>query len=292
MIQKSLARHSYVFFIAPALIWIAIFTIYPFFNSFYISLTDMSMLKMGKQSFVGLENFVSLWQDKKFWNSCLLSLQFTFVVVAGQFIFGFLLAMLFKSNRPLTWLGRTSIMLPWIIPPVALGLTWRWILRGGKLGLLNAILMNFHIAPKDWLGEALALESLMFVTIWIGVPFTFLLQMAGLQKIPKGLYEAASIDGAGGMGKLFHVTLPLMKSTFLINLIMITIGTIGYFDVIYALTGGGPNNATEVLPLFMYHSAFKYHQLGRGAAMAVFMLVLSLILTVVYLGIFRKGEQE
>ena len=131
----------------------------------------------------------------------------------------------------------------------------------------------------------------MFVTVWIGVPFTFMLEMAGLQKIPGELYEAGAIDGANGFQKFIYLTIPMMKSTFLINLIMITIGTIGYFDIIYALTGGGPKNATEVLPLYMYNSAFKFHQLGQGAAMAVIMLLISLILTVVYMFVF-KGESE
>ena len=118
-----------------------------------------------------------------------------------------------------------------------------------------------------------------------------MLEMAGLQKIPGELYEAGAIDGANGFQKFIYLTIPMMKSTFLINLIMITIGTIGYFDIIYALTGGGPKNATEVLPLYMYNSAFKFHQLGQGAAMAVIMLLISLILTVVYMFVF-KGESE
>ena len=181
-------------------------------------------------------------------------------------------------------------MLPWVVPPIALGLTWKWILRGGKLGLLNAILTNIRVIPRDWLSYANALGTVIAVTIWIGIPFTFMLELAGLQKIPDQLYEAASIDGAGKLGRFFYITIPQMKSTFLINLIMITISTIGYFDIIFALTNGGPNDATEVLPLFMYHAAFKFHQLGRGAAMSVFMLMVSLILTLVYLFIFREKE--
>lgn len=246
---------------------------------------------MGQEVFIGLDNYKNLINEPDFWNSCIISMKFSAVVVAGQFLFGLGLAYLLHKNRPFTWLGRTSVMLPWVVPPIALGLTWKWILRSGKLGLLNAILMNFGMQPKDWLSYDFALTTLMFVTIWIGVPFTFMLEMAGLQKIPGELYEAASIDGSNGIQKFIYVTIPMMKSTFLINLIMITIGTIGYFDIIFALTGGGPKNATEVLPLYMYNSAFRFYELGRGASMAVIMLLISLFLTLIYMFIFR-GEND
>ncbi len=238
-----------------------------------------------------MKNYVELFQNKDFIHSCVVSLKFSAVVVVGQFTLGFALAFLFQKKRPFSGIGRTSVILPWVVPPVALGLMWKWILRSGKMGLLNAVLIQLGGSPKDWLGSDMALTTLMFVTVWIGVPFTFMLEMAGLQKIPGELYEAGAIDGANGFQKFIYLTIPMMKSTFLINLIMITIGTIGYFDIIYALTGGGPKNATEVLPLYMYNSAFKFHQLGQGAAMAVIMLLISLILTVVYMFVF-KGESE
>lgn len=288
---KFLKKHMYLVFIMPALLWILIFTIYPFFYSFYISVTDMNLLRMGQQKFVGLKNYIELFEEKDFINSCIVSLKFSLAVVVGQFVVGFALAYLFHKKRFLSGLGRTSVILPWVVPPVALGLMWKWILRSGKMGLLNAIILQFGGTPQDWLGKDLALVSLIFVTIWIGVPFTFMLEMAGLQKIPAELYEAGAIDGAGGLQKFRYITIPLLKSTFLINLIMITIGTIGYFDIIFSLTGGGPNNATEVLPLYMYNSAFKFHQLGEGAAIAVIMLLISLALTFVYMFIFR-GEND
>ncbi len=289
--QKLLHKYAYVFFIAPALLWICIFTVYPFFYSFYLSVTDLNLMYMGQENLIGLQNYADLLADEEFWNSIRLSLIFSIFVVIGQFCFGFALACLFQKSRPLSWLGRTSVMLPWVVPPIALGLTWKWILRSGKLGLLNALLLNFGVAPRDWLSLDNAMTTLIFVTVWIGVPFTFMLEMAGLQKIPADLYEAASIDGAGAINRFLHITIPMMKSTFLINLIMITISTIGYFDIIYALTGGGPKNATEVLPLYMYHSAFNFYQLGRGAAMAVVMLFISLILTLIYMVVF-KGEKN
>lgn len=290
--KKIFRKYTYLAFILPALIWVCVFTVYPFFYSFYISATDLNLLRMGKEQFVGLQNYFELFQNKEFIHSCIVSLKFSAVVVIGQFVLGFALACLFQKKRPLSWLGRTSVILPWVVPPVALGLMWKWILRSGKMGLLNAVILQLGGKPREWLGSGLALTTMMMVVIWVGVPFTFMLEMAGLQKIPSELYEAGAIDGANRFQKFFYLTIPMMKSTFLINLIMITIGTIGYFDIIYALTGGGPNNATEVLPLYMYYSAFRFHQLGQGAAMAVIMLLISLVLTLLYMLVFRGGSEE
>jgi len=292
-IMKIGSKYTYLFFILPAILWVIAFTVYPFFFSMYISLTNMNLTRPGIYKLVGLDNYIELFKDDQFWLSFRHTAVFTISVITFQFLFGFFLALLL--NRPMkgTSLVRTAVMLPWVLPPVALGLNWQWILRGGQLGLINAVLLQFfRIKPVDWLGFERALLSVISVTVWIGVPFSFMLELSGLQKIPNSLFEAANVDGASAIQKLFHIIIPMMKSTFMINLIMITISTIGYFDIIYALTDGGPNRATEVLPLLMYHRAFKFGNLGEGASVAMVMLLLSLICTFIYLLMFRRKEAE
>jgi len=291
--MKIGSKYTYLFFILPAILWVIAFTVYPFFFSMYISLTNMNLTRPGIYKLVGLDNYIELFKDDQFWLSFRHTAVFTISVITFQFLFGFFLALLL--NRPMkgTSLVRTAVMLPWVLPPVALGLNWQWILRGGQLGLINAVLLQFfRIKPVDWLGFERALLSVISVTVWIGVPFSFMLELSGLQKIPNSLFEAADVDGASAIQKLFHIIIPMMKSTFMINLIMITISTIGYFDIIYALTDGGPNRATEVLPLRMYHRAFKFGNLGEGASVAMVMLLLSLICTFIYLLMFRRKEAE
>lgn len=291
--MKIGSKYTYLFFILPAILWVIAFTVYPFFFSMYISLTNMNLTRPGIYKLVGLDNYIELFKDDQFWLSFRHTAVFTISVITFQFLFGFFLALLL--NRPMkgTSLVRTAVMLPWVLPPVALGLNWQWILRGGQLGLINAVLLQFfRIKPVDWLGFERALLSVISVTVWIGVPFSFMLELSGLQKIPNSLFEAADVDGASAIQKLFHIIIPMMKSTFMINLIMITISTIGYFDIIYALTDGGPNRATEVLPLLMYHRAFKFGNLGEGASVAMVMLLLSLICTFIYLLMFRRKEAE
>ena len=281
----------YLIFVLPALIWVAVFIVYPFFYSIYISMTNMKLQSIIKARFIGLDNFLKLFSMEQFWNSTMTTIKFTVVVIIFQFALGFLLALLLNKTLRLTGIVRTVVMIPWVVPPIALGLTWQWIYAGGSTGLLNAVVVQLGGKPINWLGTDVALLSVIISTVWIGIPFSFMLELAGLQKIPSHLYEAASIDGADSLQKSWYVTLPMMKSTFLVNWIMITIGTLGYFDVIFALTNGGPQNVTEVLPLYMYHTAFKYFFLGRGASIAVVMLVLCLGFTFVYLKLFGSDEK-
>lgn len=290
---KNKKNHLFLLFILPAVVWVVAFTIYPFFYSIFISFTDKSLLRPADSNFVLFRNYISLFNDKAFWHSVERSLTFTTIVVFFQWFLGFLLALLLAKKRPFVSVVRMSIMLPWVLPPIALALIWAWVLKAGNMGLINAILYQNNIAPIAWFGQDYAMISVIAVTIWIGVPLSFMLEMASLQKIPGELYEAAAVDGACGFRKLFFITIPLMKDTFRINLIMITIATIGYFDIIYAITQGGPNGKTDVLPMLMYHTAFRSQSMGRGSAIAVAMLLISVIYTLFYLVIFReKGEKK
>ena len=283
----------FLLFILPALLWVVSFTIYPFFYSIYISLTDMSMMRPQSTDFIWLENYRQLFQNKDFLKSVQTSLVFTSWVVLFQFLFGFLLALLMANKRRLVSVVRMSVMLPWVLPPIALALIWAWVLKAGNTGLVNSVLINFGVQLVQWFGTQYAMFSVILITVWTGVPLSFMLEMASLQKIPEELHEAASVDGANPLQRLFHIILPLMKDTFRINLIMITIASIGYFDIIYAITQGGPRGRTEVLPMLMYNVAFKSHSMGKGSAIAVVMLIMSTVYTLAYLLIFRekRGEQ-
>jgi multiple sugar transport system permease protein len=282
----------FLLFIVPALLWVVAFTVYPFFYSIYISLTNMSLMRPESTDFVWLENYRQLFRDKDFLKSVQISLTFTSWVVLFQFLLGFLLALLMANKRPLVSAVRMSVMLPWVLPPIALALIWAWVLKAGNTGLINSVLITFGVQPVQWFGTQFAMPSVILITVWTGVPLSFMLEMASLQKIPEELHEAASVDGANPMQRLLHIILPLMKDTFRINLIMITIASIGYFDIIYAITQGGPRGRTEVLPMLMYNVAFKSHSMGKGSAIAVVMLLMSTVYTLAYLLLFREKRGE
>lgn len=283
---------AYLLFILPAIAWVSFFILYPFAQAIHISSTDMTLLQPRAAESVGLQNYIDLFTSSDFWHSLKITGIFTGTVVLFQFSIGLTLALVLNATHRLTGIVRTVVMLPWILPPIALGIIWAWILRGGQTGLLNAFLLGvLGVSPTNWLGVDHALAAVSVAAIWIGCPFSFMLELAGLQKIPPVLYESADVDGAGTIRKLRHITFPLMRSTFMVNLIMITVFTITYFDIIYALTKGGPQGATEVLPLFMYLEAFRDFQFGTGSAVAVVMLVLSLLLTGVYLATMNRKEE-
>ncbi len=289
--RQTWKKYVFMLFILPAIIWVIAFAIYPFFYSIAISFTDKTLLS-AQTNFVGFKNYIELFQDPKYWNSVSRSLIFTVTVVVFQFLFGFLLALLLSKKVRLTGAVRMSVMLPWVLPPIALALIWAWVLKAGNLGVVNSVLLALGADTVNWFGPDFALLSVIIISIWCGVPFSFMLELASLQKIPDQLYEAASVDGASAWQRLVHITMPMMKDTFRINLIMITIATIGSFDIIYAITDGGPAGLTEVMPLYMYHTAFKSQNMGRGSAVAVTMLLLALALTVVYLIIFRDKQKK
>ncbi len=283
---------AYLLFILPAIAWVSFFILYPFAQAIHISTTDMTLLQPRAAESVGVQNYIDLFTSADFWHSLKITGIFTGTVVLFQFSIGLTLALVLNATHRLTGVVRTVVMLPWILPPIALGIIWAWILRGGQTGLLNAFLLGvFGVSPTNWLGVDHALAAVSVAAIWIGCPFSFMLELAGLQKIPPVLYESADVDGAGTIRKLRHITFPLMRSTFMVNLIMITVFTITYFDIIYALTKGGPQGATEVLPLYMYLEAFRDFQFGTGSAVAVVMLVLSLLLTGVYLATMNRKEE-
>lgn len=290
-LKKTKDRLHHLVFILPAMLWVGFFILYPFVQAIYISTTDMTLLKPGAAIGVGLRNYVNLFTNTDFWHSAGVTGIFTGTVVFFQFTVGLLLALVLNEQHRGTGLVRTVVMLPWILPPIALGVIWAWIFRGGQTGLLNSLLLRlFGREPVNWLGIDTALFSVSFATIWIGCPFSFMLELAGLQKIPTVLYESAEVDGAGTLAKMWHITFPLMRTTFMVNLIMITVFTISYFDIIYALTKGGPQGATEVLPLFMYLEAFRDFQFGTGSAVAVVMLLLALLLTLIYLAVMNRQQ--
>jgi multiple sugar transport system permease protein len=283
---------TYLLFILPAIAWVSFFILYPFAQAIHISTTDMTLLQPKAADSVGLQNYIHLFTSSDFWHSLKITGIFTGTVVLFQFSIGLTLALVLNATHRLTGVVRTVVMLPWILPPIALGIIWAWVFRGGQTGLLNAFLLGvFGMHPTNWLGIEHALAAVSVAAIWIGSPFSFMLELAGLQKIPPVLYESADVDGAGTIRKLWHITFPLMRSTFMVNLIMITVFTITYFDIIYALTKGGPQGATEVLPLLMYLEAFRDFQFGTGSAVAVVMLFLSLLLTGAYLATMNRKEE-
>ncbi len=218
---------------------------------------------------------------------------FVFFSVIFQLLCGLLVALLIVQGEKYKVRGtvvvRTSVLVAWAIPGVVIGVIFAMLFNETEAGILNYLLGTVGIGPITFLSEpTMALLSVTLANIWRGTAFSMILMYAGLQTISQHIVEAAKIDGAGPFQRLRHVILPAMAPIILINLIIISIDTFNTFDMVMALTGGGPGNSTEVIALSIYTSIFREFHLGVGAATAVVLLAINVVMTLVYLRLLGR----
>lgn len=266
----------------PAVIVLLVFSVYPLLYSLYTSLWNYRFGKF--TTFAGLDNYQRMFSDGAFWNSIGTTLLFTAVVVPAELIIGLVLALILVENVRFRTLYRTAFIIPMVLAPVVVGIIFR-LLYNSEFGLPNYILGDLlHLGRPDWFGNPqLALPSVMLMDIWQWTPFMFIILLAGLHTIPLDLLEAARVDGASYWTALQHITLPLLRPTILVALLVRTMDALRLFDQIYVTTLGGPGTATEVVSFFVYKVAFKFSQMSYAAALLVVLLVITLIISTLYI---------
>lgn len=290
---KGLRRERFLgyLFIAPMLLFIAGIVMFPLGHAFYTSLQRTRGLT---STFVGFENYSRILADGAFWNSLRVSLIFTSSSVIFHLIIGMLLALFLNNVR----FGRTALrvafLTPWMVAPAIGAIVWMWLLEP-QFGVVNHILMSIGVIAERqiWLGEPrLALLSVIVVDVWRGFPFVMLILLAGLQGIPKEEYEAASIEGANRLQTFRYITLPHLRYLIVVSTTLDIINTIRHFDTIQVMTGGGPINATEVLPVLLYNTAFVANRFGLAATIGVLLLLLVLVFSVIYILLIKPGKAQ
>ncbi len=277
-----------VVLLLPTVLLIAAVVLYPMISTMWLAFFDESLLRPNDPSrFVGLENFARLVRDSQFWKVVLNSAVLTVGAVAGELIIGMIIALTMNASYRGRGLFRTLNILPWVIPSFVTAFVWIWLLHP-QFGPVNALLLWLHVVsePIAWLSNGVtAMMSLIAVFIWKGLPWTFLVLLAGLQTIPEHLYEAAKVDGASAWQMFRHVTVPALRNIIVIVLVLRTIWTFNSFDMVYLLTGGGPARATLTLPMRVFTSGFSEYNIGMSSAIAAFMVVLVVILSLLMLRI-------
>jgi len=273
-------------FVAPALFLLGFFTMYPFLKVLDLSFRDYDLKAVGKTlgQFVGLNNYRYLMkQDQQFWHSLGLTLGFTVIVVIAELLLGLALALLLNREFRGKKLVIALAVIPTVMAPAAVGLMWSLAVNH-EFGVLPYILkaIGFRLEQALLGSSSTALLTIMIMDIWQWTPFIFLIMLAGLHGLPKEPYEAAQVDRASKWQIFRMITLPLLKPLIVVALLLRTIDALKTFDQVYVLTGGGPGDATELLSLYAYRVNFRMWNLGYGAAVALVLYFIILLVTAVF----------
>lgn len=291
--RLRLAEHPYVW-VTPLVILLLLTYVYPAVEVVRFSVTDATLLNPVYE--YTLEGYEDLSSNTNLRGILWITFLFVFASVIFQLLLGLLVALALargvKRNLPGVSVVRVIILASWIVPGVAAGIVWQLIFSEASYGFLNSILRDFGLKPVQWLSNPnMAVWSAVIANIWRGTAFSMILLYAGLLVIPQSLYEAAEVDGANAWRKFWYVTLPQLRPIMLINTILISIFTLNSFDMILALTGGGPGRATEVLALYAYNLVFRNFDLSNGSVIAVLLLAISVVFTVFYLRLLPKENE-
>ncbi len=274
--------------ISPTLLILVIVGTIPLASLIVMGFYRIDLIGFQPDGFVGLENYATMLRDNRFWESVQVMVIYTATTVFFQLVIGMSLALaLFRPMRGQAVL-RVALLLPMILAPVAVGLTWRTLILTPDYGILDAALQVFGLGPFPWLTDPTwALFSVIMIHTWQWTPFAFLVFTASLHAMPTDPFEAALIDGADGWQRFRDITLPLLRPAIAIVIILRTMIALRAFDAIYSATGGGPGTATEILNLYAYRVSFTSLSLGYGAALGTVLLVLTGVISLV---VFRLRQ--
>ncbi|CAM3928856.1 carbohydrate ABC transporter permease [Lederbergia lenta] len=288
--KKSLPLYL---FVLPAVLFVICFMIYPIIYNIVVSFQDLKISNLNSGGpFIGLQNYIEIFQSEKFLVAFKNTFIYTITCIFFQVVIGYLLALFFNQDFPFRNFFRSILLLAWMTPLVITGTLFKWLFDV-DYGVINYILMNIHVIdnPINWLGqESTALAAVIITNIWVGIPFNMILILSALQALPGEVYEAAKIDGANKLQTFTKITMPLMKPTLFVILVLGIIYTFKVFDIILIMTGGGPVNATQVLPFFGYEQAFVNFNFGTSGAVATIILLILMCISLVYLYMIKKEE--
>ncbi|WP_339308585.1 sugar ABC transporter permease [Paenibacillus sp. FSL L8-0435] len=275
-----LAREAQIagwLFVSPMVLGFTLLLLFPMGLALYMSLTDWPLL--GDHHFIGLENYQNIMTDAMFWKVLANTVYFTAGLVPLNIVLALLLALLLSRNLRGIGIFRTAIFVPVMTSLIVWAIVWK-LMYATESGLINQLLLMAGIKGPAWLyNEDLAMPAVIVTSVLKNVGLNMVLFIAAIQQVPRSLYEAATLDGAGKRGTFFHVTLPMITPTVFLTVVMTVIGSLKVFGQIYVMTQGGPSNSTKVLVYYIWEKAFKLFQFGYASALAYVLFFIVLILT-------------
>ncbi len=286
-------KKTKILMIAPAVVLFLLYIIIPVFMAFYYGFTNFTGI--GKPEFLGLRNYITLFSDKIFY----IALKNTGLVLAMSLLLivpcSFGLSLLFARKMRGGKLVKAFCFSPNIISPILIGLIWVFILDP-KIGLINAFLRYIGVsAQPEWIGgKTLTPYCVGAIFLWQTLGYNATIFLAGIKMVPQELYEASEIDGAGKVQQLIYITFPMIRQTIIIVMLLVITGCFKIFEIVYQLTGGGPNHMSDLLVTYMYYSTFTSSRYGYGMSIASVTFLISALFAVIYLYVTREqvGEEE
>lgn len=286
--MHSQKTKNFFVFMFPTILVLVLVLVGPLIYSLIISFFNTSLKVQGIGDFVGLGNYISSLKDHYFISSSLTTIKFTVIVVIIEFLAGLAIALLLNTNIKGKNIFFSIIIIPMLITPIAVGLTWRLLLHS-NLGIVNYLLSLIGISGKAWLADPkLALGTVIFIDVWQQVPYMVLVILAGLTTLPAEPFEAAAIDGSSRLQTFFLITLPIMMPTFMVVILLRSITALKTYDLIYVLTRGGPGITTEVISYHIYQQAFRYTEIGKASAMSYLLLLFIVPLAFLFVRLSRN----
>lgn len=289
--SKRDRQGKYAFWLLlPSAIGFGLFYIYPTLRGVALSFTDTIDLGTPGES-VGFDNYIKVFQDPIFWNAIRVTLQYVVINIGSQTILALALAVAIDRLTTATWI-RIALLMPWLIPGVSAAMLYRWILNP-LVGVINQVAAIF--GSQGWLffgSETMAMPTVALVNTWRYVGYTSILIFAGIQMIPKSLYEAASLDGATEWRLFTRITLPLLRPVLVMVMVVSFIGSFQIFDTMVIATDGGPMNSTRAINFYIFEKAFEQYQIGYAAAMATLLLLFLAIFSIFQMKISRANESD
>jgi multiple sugar transport system permease protein len=278
--------------LTPALILLA-GMLYPFGLGLYYSFTSYWLQYPNRFRFVWFDNYVDLLSEPLFVRAFEFTVGFTLAAVAVQVGLGLAVALFLHARIPGRSAIRALMLMPLMIPPVITALMWKIMMASTNAGILNYLLSFIGVDPVNWFGSTQgAIVSVLIIDTWGNLPFVALILLGGLQAIPTEPYEAARVDGAGAIAMLRYVTLPLLSPFIVLAVTFRTMDSLRIFDVIYATTTGGPNDATTNLQIMAYQYSFQWYQMGKGMAQAIVLLLLVVMVSYLLMRLWNRASES
>lgn len=283
-------KHIKWIFITPTLIFILLCVTYPILYTVRLSFCDWGMSSTVAPKFIGLQNYIDIFSDSRFWDAFWRTIGYTVIAVGIETILGVAIALLLGKIKRATGVIRTIFLLPMVATPVAVGMVWK-LIYDPTIGLANLVLRKVGLPTSAWLGSSdTVFSSLIIIDIWQWTPMVMLMVLAGISGLGEDVFESARVDGANEIQLITRIQLPLLSPTILMAVLLRVIDALKTFDIIYSTTTGGPGYSSENMNILSYRYAFEYFYMGKASALLIIFFIVVLAVAILYMFLKKRIE--